>query len=96
MKSGRPLHAVCMGGQNELQTSRGVLTRPAIFRYPPRRNGGYRWNNEALGTAVRPAEIVLVTKVGFRYEGNRLVNQCSSFDHVVTAAEGCLRRLGTD
>ena len=55
-------------------------------------------SEELFGKALgaRRKEIVLVTKVGFRYEGNRLVNQCSSFDHVVTAAEGCLRRLGTD
>ena len=37
-----------------------------------------------------------MTKVGFRYDGNRLVNQCSAFDHVVSSAEGCLQRLGTD
>ena len=46
---------------------------------------------KALGT--RRKEIVLDTKVGFKYDGNRLVNQCSSFDHVVTAAEGCLLSL---
>ena len=37
-----------------------------------------------------------MTTVGFNCDGNRLVNQCSSPDYVVTAAEGCLRRLGTD
>ena len=54
-------------------------------------------SEELLGKALgaRRKEIVLVTKVGFKYEGNRLVNRCSSFDHVITAAEGCLRRLGT-
>ena len=31
-----------------------------------------------------------------RYDGNRLVNRCSAFDHVVASAEGCLQRLGTD
>ena len=59
---------------------------------------GPRISEELLGKALgaRRKEIVLVTKVGFKYDGNRLVNQCSSFDHVVTAAEGCLKRLGTD
>ena len=31
-----------------------------------------------------------------RYDGNRLVNRCPAFDHVVPSAEGCLKRLGTD
>ena len=59
---------------------------------------GPRISEELLGKALgtRRKEIVLVTKVGFRYDGNRLVNQCSAFDHVVSSAEGCLQRLGTD
>ena len=36
-----------------------------------------------------------MTKIGVRYEGNRLVDQCSSFDHVVASPEGCLQRIGT-
>ena len=53
-------------------------------------------SEELLGKALgaRRKEIVLVTKVGFKYEPR--MKQCSSFDHVVTCAEGCLRRLGTD
>ena len=31
-----------------------------------------------------------------RYDGNRLMNRCPAFGHVVASAEGCLRRLGTD
>ena len=64
---------------------------------PPNHTGRYI-SEELLGKALgtRRKEIVLVTKVGFKYDGNRLVNQCSAFDHVITAAEGCLRRLGTD
>ena len=59
---------------------------------------GPRISEELLGKALgtRRKEIVLVTEVGFRYDGNRLVNQCSAFDHVVSSAEGCLQRLGTD
>ncbi len=31
-----------------------------------------------------------------RCDGDRIATQCSSFDHVVASAEGCLQRLGTD
>ena len=53
-------------------------------------------SEELLGKALgaRRKEIVLVSKVGFKYEPR--MTQCSSFDHVVACAEGCLRRLGTD
>ena len=46
-------------------------------------------SEELLGKALgaRRKEIVLVTKVGFKYEPR--MKQCSSFDHVVTCAEGC-------
>ena len=55
-------------------------------------------SEELLGKALasRRSEVVLVTKVGFAYEGNRFTVTDSSFDNVVTRAEGCLRRLGTD
>ena len=48
---------------------------------------------KALG--ARRKDVVLVTKVGFKYDGDR-VSQCSSFDYVVSRTEGCLQRLGTD
>ena len=69
-----------------------------ITLFDPAESYGPYISEELLGKALgsRRKEIVLVTKVGFRYDGNRLVNQCSSFDHVVTAADGCLQRLGTD
>ena len=55
-------------------------------------------SEELLGKALgsRRAEVVLVTKVGFTYDGNRFSATNSSFDHILTRAEGCLRRLGTD
>ena len=55
-------------------------------------------SEELLGKALgaRRKEVVLVTKVGFKYGGGRQGAQCSSFDHVVSSTEGCLRRLGTD
>ena len=55
-------------------------------------------SEELLGKALgsRRSEVVLVTKVGFTYDGNRFSATNSSFDHILTRAEGCLRRLGTD
>ena len=55
-------------------------------------------SEELLGKALgsRRSEVVLVTKVGFAYEDNRLAATDSSFDNVVTRTEGCLRRLGSD
>ena len=47
------------------------------------------------GLGAQRKEIVLATTIGFRYEGNRLV-ECSSFDYVVASPEGCLPRRGTD
>ncbi len=50
---------------------------------------------EALGP--RREEIVLVTKVGFKFDDeNNIVGRDSSYDHILEHAEGCLRRLKTD
>jgi aryl-alcohol dehydrogenase-like predicted oxidoreductase len=54
---------------------------------------------EILGKAlgVRRKEIVLVTKVGFVYSAeNKVVGRRSTYDYVISRAEGCLKRLGTD
>ena len=55
-------------------------------------------SEELIGKALgsRRSEVVLVTKVGFAYEGNRYTATDSSFENVVTRTEGCLRRLGSD
>ena len=45
---------------------------------------------KALGT--RRKEVVLVTKVGFKYRRGDRGTQCSSFDHVVSSTEACLLR----
>jgi aryl-alcohol dehydrogenase-like predicted oxidoreductase len=56
-------------------------------------------SEEILGRALgaRRKDIILVTKVGFRYDqhGNNL-GRDSSRAAVLSHAEGCLRRLGTD
>ena len=50
---------------------------------------------KALGT--RRKDVVLVTKVGFRYnENEKIPSRDSSSDSVLEHAEGCLERLGTD
>jgi aryl-alcohol dehydrogenase-like predicted oxidoreductase len=50
---------------------------------------------QALGT--RRKEIVLVTKVGFAFSpDNKIMGRNSRYDHIVSHAEGCLKRLNTD
>ncbi|MBM3188052.1 MAG: aldo/keto reductase [Chloroflexi bacterium] len=50
---------------------------------------------KALG--ARRKEVVLVTKVGFHYnEKGQITGRDSRYDHVVTCAEACLKRLNTD
>ncbi len=55
-------------------------------------------SEEILGKALgaRRKEIVLVTKVGFEYEGNKIAGKKSSYDHIIKHSEDCLKRLGTD
>jgi len=56
-------------------------------------------SEELLGKALGPRrkEIVLVTKVGFDYDAeSRIVGRKSTYNHIITHAEGCLERLGTD
>ncbi len=55
-------------------------------------------SEELLGKALGPRrkEIVLVTKVGFDYDAeSRIVGRKSTYNHIITHAEGCLKRLGT-
>ena len=54
-------------------------------------------SEELLGKALgaRRKEIVLVTKVGFNFEGSRNVGRYSGYDHIIEHAESCLRRLNT-
>ena len=59
--------------------------------------GPYR-SEELLGKALGPRrkEIVLVTKVGFDVDAeNRIVGRKSTYNHIITHTEGCLKRLGT-
>jgi methylglyoxal reductase len=56
-------------------------------------------SEEILGQALgrRRQDVVLVTKVGFRYDQeNKVAGRDSSSASVIAHAEGCLRRLGTD
>ncbi len=56
-------------------------------------------SEELLGRALgaRRKEIVLVTKVGFKYSAeNKNIGRDSTRDSVLSHAEGCLKRLGTD
>jgi len=55
-------------------------------------------SEELLGKALgaRRQEIVLVTKVGFTFDGDRISGRSSQHDYVIERAEGCLRRLDTD
>ena len=56
-------------------------------------------SEELLGRALgaRRKEIVLVTKVGFKYSAeNKNIGRDSTRDSVLSHAESCLKRLGTD
>jgi aryl-alcohol dehydrogenase-like predicted oxidoreductase len=55
-------------------------------------------NEELLGRAFkgRRDQVVIATKFGVRFDGNRIVGQDSRPEHIREAVEGCLRRLGTD
>ncbi|HXW82969.1 MAG TPA: aldo/keto reductase [Candidatus Binataceae bacterium] len=55
-------------------------------------------NEELLGRAFkgRRDRVVIATKFGSRFDGNRIVGADSRPEHVHQAVEGCLRRLRTD
>jgi aryl-alcohol dehydrogenase-like predicted oxidoreductase len=55
-------------------------------------------SEEILGKALgaRRREIVLVTKVGYTFDGNKIAARDSSPAHITTHTEECLRRLNTD
>ena len=55
-------------------------------------------NEELLGRTFkgRRHQVVIATKFGSRFEGNRIVGMDSRPEHIREAVEGCLRRLETD
>jgi aryl-alcohol dehydrogenase-like predicted oxidoreductase len=61
-------------------------------------NYGPFTNEELLGRAFkgRRDQVVIATKFGSRFDGNRIVGADSRPEHIRQAVEGCLRRLGTD
>jgi aryl-alcohol dehydrogenase-like predicted oxidoreductase len=61
-------------------------------------NYGPFTNEELLGRAFkgRRDRVVIATKFGSRFDGNRIVGADSRPEHIREAVEGCLRRLGTD
>jgi aryl-alcohol dehydrogenase-like predicted oxidoreductase len=55
-------------------------------------------SEEIVARALGPRrkEVVLVTKVGFKFNGTQIAGRKSDYDHIIEHAEGCLRRLNTD
>ena len=55
-------------------------------------------NEELVGRAIRGRrdEVLLATKFGFKIEGGKITGLDSRPSHIREAAEGSLRRLGTD
>jgi aryl-alcohol dehydrogenase-like predicted oxidoreductase len=55
-------------------------------------------NEELLGRALkgRRDQVVIATKFGSRFDGNRIVGTDSRPEHIREVVEGCLQRLGTD
>ena len=61
-------------------------------------NYGPFTNEELLGRAFkgRRDKVVIATKFGSRFDGNRIVGADSRPENIRRVVEGCLRRLGTD
>jgi aryl-alcohol dehydrogenase-like predicted oxidoreductase len=61
-------------------------------------NYGPFTNEELLGRALkgRRHQVVIATKFGSRFDGDRIVGMDSRPKHIRQAVEGCLRRLGTE
>jgi aryl-alcohol dehydrogenase-like predicted oxidoreductase len=62
-------------------------------------NYGPFTNEELLGRAFkgsRREQVVIATKFGSRFDGNRIVGADSRPEHIRQVVDGCLRRLGTD
>ena len=61
-------------------------------------NYGPFTNEELLGRALkgRRDQVVIATKFGSRFDGNKIVGMDSRPTHIREAVEGCLRRLGTE
>ena len=61
-------------------------------------NYGPFTNEELLGRALkgRRDQVVIATKFGSRFDGNKIVGMDSRPTHIRKAVEGCLRRLGTE
>jgi aryl-alcohol dehydrogenase-like predicted oxidoreductase len=55
-------------------------------------------NEKLLGAAFkgRRDQVVIATKFGSRFDGDRIVGADCRPAHIREAVEGCLRRLGTD
>lgn len=55
-------------------------------------------NEELVGKALAPfrKKVVIATKFGFKFEGDRVAGLCSRPDNIRKAVEGSLKRLGTD
>ena len=66
--------------------------------FDPAENYGPFTNEELLGRAFkgRRRQVVIATKFGSRFDGNRIVSMDSRPKHIREAVEGCLRRLGTE
>ncbi len=61
-------------------------------------NYGPFTNEELLGRGIKGQreKVVIATKFGSRFDGNRIIGADSRPEHICQAVEGCLRRLGTD
>ncbi|QGS52028.1 aldo/keto reductase [Spiroplasma tabanidicola] len=55
-------------------------------------------NEEIVGEAFKDCrdEVIIATKFGFKYDGNKVVGIDSSRENILRAVEGCLKRLQTN
>ena len=63
-----------------------------------RRTTGPSPTRSCIGRGIKGQreKVVIATKFGSRFDGNRIVGADSRPEHIRQAVEGCLRRLGTD
>lgn len=83
--------------QEATEAVRAALDRGITLFDTAEAYGPYH-SEELLAKALGPRrkDVVLVTKVGFVYDGDEIVGRNSRYDYIIERAEGCLERLDTD
>ena len=86
-----------VGGQDGIDLIRAAVDRGVTFFDTAQVYGPFT-NEELVGEALAPVRdrVVIATKFGFAYDGNRSTGLDSRPEHIRATVEGSLRRLGVD